>query len=91
LVVFDLADVPGPAVRAFPFTTWMRLARVIEGSQTVVLVIAAEHLARSPGGVTIAFEGGAAPRARWIGQSHRARLLDGIATTPRVIEGHRRL
>ena len=87
LVAFDLADVPGPAVRAFPFTTWMRLARVIEGSQTVAVIVAADHLARSPGGVTIAFEAGAAPRARWVGASNRSRLLQGIATAPRVIGG----
>ena len=42
------------ALRHFPFTTWLRLARVIEGSQTVALLVAAEHLARSSGGVTIA-------------------------------------
>ena len=34
LVAFDLADVPRPALRQFPYTTWMRIARVIEGSQT---------------------------------------------------------
>jgi hypothetical protein len=84
LVVFDLADVPLPALRAFPFTTWLRLARVMEGSQTVALIVATAHLARSPGGVTIAFEG-RAPRACWTGASHRSRLLQGIATAPRVI------
>src|SRR5688572_25223483 len=36
LVAFDLADAPSPVVRQFPYTTWMRIARVIEGSQTPV-------------------------------------------------------
>ena len=36
-----------------PFTTWFRLARVIEGSQTAAVLMAAEHLARSSGGATI--------------------------------------
>ena len=39
LVVFDLADAQRPAVRGLPFTTWFRLARVIEGSQTVALLV----------------------------------------------------
>src|SRR5919112_5896950 len=57
LVVFDVADVPARALRQFPYTTWMRLARVIEGSQTTAVIVAAERLARSPGGVTIALDG----------------------------------
>ena len=54
--MLDLADVPRPVVRALPFTTWFRLARVIEGSQTVAVLVAAEHLARSSGGATIAMQ-----------------------------------
>jgi hypothetical protein len=53
LVVLDLADAPARLVRALPFTTWFRLARVIEGSPTVALLLAAEHLARSSGGATL--------------------------------------
>jgi hypothetical protein len=56
LVVLDLADVPLRTVRALPFTTWFRLARVIEGSQTVAVLVAAEHLARSSGGATVAMD-----------------------------------
>ncbi len=86
LVMLDLADLPGPAVRGLPFTTWFRLARVIEGSPTVALVIAAEHLARSAGGATIALELSAdASHVLWIGNSNRARLLSGVSVRPRVI------
>ena len=56
LVVLDLADVPLRTVRALPFTTWFRLARVIEGSPTVAVLIAAEHVARSSSGATIAMQ-----------------------------------
>ncbi len=38
LVVLDLSDVAIRTVRALPFTTWFRLARVIEGSPTVALL-----------------------------------------------------
>jgi recombination protein RecA len=88
LVAFDVADLPALALRQFPYTTWMRIARVIEGSQTAALVVAADRLARSPGGVTIAFD--ASPemsRAHWAGTGDRARFLRGIAVRTRVIGG----
>ena len=86
IVALDLSDVPAPAMRAFPFTTWLRMARVIERSQTVALLVAADHLARSAGGVTVALD---RPRDRthvaWSGASHRARLLSAIELHPRII------
>jgi recombination protein RecA len=84
VVVFDLADVPAPGIRQFPYTTWARLARVIEGSQTVALIVAAEHIARSPGGVTIALDGGGC-RAEWSGTGDRARLLRRVDTRTRIV------
>jgi recA bacterial DNA recombination protein len=84
LVAFDLADVPAPAVRQFPHTTWMRIGRVIEGSQTVAVLVGAERIARSPGGVTITLEGSPAP---WVGASDRARLLGRLGVHPRVTGG----
>ena len=82
VAVLDLADARGPALRQFPMTTWMRLSRVIEGSQTVALLVGAERLARSPGGVTIACD---AAGPRWSGGADRARLLRGIDASPRII------
>lgn len=86
LVAFDLVDVPAPVVRQFPYTTWMRIARVVEGSQTSVVLLGAEHIARSPGGATIALDRpvGAAP-GTWVGSGDRARVLSGIEVQPRVI------
>jgi hypothetical protein len=88
LVAFDVVDVHAAVLRQFPLTTWMRMARVIEGSQTAAVVVASERLARSPGGVTIAFE--PAPNvstAQWAGTSDRARLLRAIDLRPRVVGG----
>lgn len=86
IVAFDLADVHAAAVRQFPYTTWMRIARVIEGSQTAAVIVGAEHIARSPGGVTIALEAVAGtPRGRWSGAADRARLLHGIDLQPRIV------
>jgi hypothetical protein len=86
VVAFDLADVPAPMLRALPFTTWRRISRAIEGSQTAAVLIGAEHIARSPGGVTIAIERlvGGSP-AVWAGGSSRARFLHAIELRPRVI------
>jgi len=86
IVAFDLADVPALTIRQFPYTTWMRIARVIEGSETVAMVIGAEHIARSPGGVTIALDArGDAARAAWSGGCDRARVLRAIDIHPRVV------
>jgi recombination protein RecA len=84
LVVFDLADVAPVVVRRFPFTTWLRVARAIEGSDTVALVVAQERTARSPLGVTISLEQGP---ARWMGgAASRARLFAGVHPAPRIVQ-----
>ena len=82
LVVLDFADVPAAAIRRFPWTTWMRIARLVEGSETAALLIGSERIARSPGGVTIALE---SSPAQWSGRGSRARLFRGVAPTPRVV------
>jgi len=84
VVAFDLADVPPAGLRQFPYTTWMRIARVIEGSQTAAVLVGTERLARSPGGVTIALE---ATEGRWSGTADRARLLRAIDPRPRIVGG----
>jgi len=89
IVAIDLADALVGSLRTIPFTTWMRLARVIEGSQTVALLVGTEHLARSPGGVTIALDGRRGTQGDWTGAADRARLLRGLTAHPRVIGGRR--
>lgn len=88
LAVLDLADVPPSALRQFPWTTWMRVSRMIEGSDTVALLVGRERTARSPGGVTIALDAAgtvATPREPWRGASDRARVFTGITPAPRVV------
>lgn len=82
LVVLDLADVPAAALRRFPWTTWMRIARIVEGSETAALLVGGERIARSAGGVTIAL---AASPAAWQGTTHRARVFTGVTPAPRVV------
>jgi hypothetical protein len=86
IVAFDLADVPAPTISQFPYTTWMRIARVIEASETAAVVLGAEHIARSPGGVTIALDARCdAGRAAWSGGCDRARVLRSIDIHPRIV------
>jgi hypothetical protein len=83
VVVLDFADVPMAALRRLPFTTWFRLQRLIEGRDTVGIVLAPEPVARSARGVTVRL-GAEATRVIWTGSSHRARVLDGFALQPRA-------
>jgi recombination protein RecA len=82
VVVLDLGDVPSAGLRRFPTSTWMRVARMVEGSQTVALLVGSDRIARSPGGVTIAL---AAGPVQWTGEAHRARLFAGVIPAPRVV------
>lgn len=53
VVVLDLADAPGLALRHVPLTTWMRLQRVLEGQETVGIVLGSMPISRSAGGVSL--------------------------------------
>jgi len=57
LVVFDAAEAPADAVRRLPFTTWMRLQRMVEGSQTACVLVGSEPMARSSAGLTLRLAG----------------------------------
>ena len=86
VVAFDLAEVPAIGIRQFPYTTWTRLARVIEGTQTAVVLISCERITRSPGGATVTLElSPGAARGHWAGASHRSRFLRALPIHPRVI------
>jgi hypothetical protein len=55
MVVIDLIDVPASALRRLPASTWFRIERAIEGSDTAVVILAAQPIARSAGGRSIVF------------------------------------
>ena len=57
VVAIDLADVPPAALRQIPFTTWLRVQRAIEGSDTACVLLTSEPLARSAGGLTVSLTG----------------------------------
>jgi hypothetical protein len=53
LVAFDAAEAPPFTLERLPFTTWRRLQRIIEGSQTACLLVGGTPIARSAGGATV--------------------------------------
>ena len=58
MVVIDVIDVPATALRRLPASTWFRIERAIEGSETAVLILSATPVARSAGGRSIVFYSG---------------------------------
>src|SRR5207245_8583519 len=84
LVAFDVADAPADAIRRLPFTTWLRLQRMIEGSQTLGVLIGSEPMARSSAGLTVTLG------IREHGIRFRGRLFEGIDIEARVIRARAR-
>ena len=74
IVVFDAADAPVAALNRIPFTTWLRIQRIVEGSETVCVLMAPRPLARSAGGLTLTLGGHTA----WEGDADRSRRLAGL-------------
>jgi hypothetical protein len=83
LVAFDAGEVPIDAIRRPPFTTWLRMQRLVEGSQTIAVLIGPQPMARSAAGLTVALG-----RVGRVGQERvrfSKRLFEGLAVEGRVI------
>ena len=87
LVALDFADVPSSTLKRIPFTTWLRVQRTIEGSDTACVLVVPEPVARSAGGLTLTLTG----RAMWDGATVRSRRLTGIDVGVRVVSPRRRV
>jgi len=85
VVAIDLADVSPRVLRSLPFTTWLRLQRIVEGSDMACLLIVPEPLARSAGGLTVMCTG----RTTW--NDGRVCRFTGLDTGIRVISPRRRV
>lgn len=90
LVVFDVAEAPADALRRLPFTTWLRLQRMVEGAQTACVLVGCDTMARSSAGVTIRLGPGRGVRAEGKGQKPRfgARLFEGLNVDALAIRAH---
>jgi hypothetical protein len=87
VVALDFADVPLLALKRIPFTTWMRIQRIVEGSDTACVLVVPQPMARSAGGVTLTL----ASHAAWAGDSDRSRRLDGLEVETRIISPRRKV
>ena len=87
VVAIDLAEVPPLALKRLPYTTWLRVQRIVEGSDTACVLITPEPLARSAGGLTLTL--GASPL--WSGDADRSRRLAGLDVVARVVSPRRRV
>jgi hypothetical protein len=86
LAIFDVAEAPADAVRRLPFTTWLRLQRMVEGSQTACLLLGGEPMARSSAGLTLRL----GLRAEGSGQRFSERLFDGLDVEARIVRARAR-
>ncbi len=95
-VVLDVAEAPGETIRRLPFTTWLRLQRVLEGSATACILVGTEPMARSSAGLSVRFESVEGTRKKAEGKGQRAegtgRMFKGLHLELHVISarGHMR-
>jgi hypothetical protein len=87
IVALDLADAPRVALQRIPFTTWLRVQRAVEGSDTACVLLAPEPVSRSSGGLTLSLTG----RTTWEGTTDRSRRVAGSDVDVRVVSPRRRV
>jgi hypothetical protein len=83
IVAFDVGEAPIDAIRRLPFTTWLRLQRLIEGSQTAGVLVGSDSMARSSAGLTLKLGGRRESR-------FGPRLFDGIDVEARIVRARAR-
>jgi len=88
LVVLDVAEAPREAIRRLPFTTWLRLQRMVEGTQTACVLVGTEPMARSSAGLTLCVgihAGVGDARLGTTGIRFGGRLFEGLDVTATVV------
>jgi recombination protein RecA len=90
LIALDLGDLPQPAARRIPLTTWFRFRRAVEYTPTVLLAIERQSIAGSCSSILIKL----GPQGHWIKQSAdsqfpaptHAQLLTGLEITAELVQ-----
>jgi hypothetical protein len=80
VTLLDVADTSAGALRRLPGASWLRLQRMVEATPRALVLVASGHVARGPGGVTLALPPG---RPLWSGPPGPGRLLGGLRVTAR--------
>ena len=88
IVALDLVDVPPQVIRRAPFTTWLRLQRVIEGTDTVCLLLGLDAMARSSGGVTVTLSSPRSPERTLGARPSTPTLFPAVEIAARVMHAH---
>jgi hypothetical protein len=83
LAVFDVGEAPAETLRRLPFTTWLRLQKMVEGRQTMCVIVGNEPMARSSAGLTLRMQAGKAGR-------FSDRLFEGFDLSARVVRARSR-
>ena len=86
VVVFDAGEAPPDTLRRLPFTTWLRLQRMLEGRQTICVLVGSEPMARSSAGLTLRL----GPQRLRRAFKFNERLFEGLDTEVRVIRARAR-
>jgi hypothetical protein len=79
VVAIDVGDASSAALRTIPLTTWLRVQRTIEGSDTTCVIVGPQPLGRSAGGLTLMLEA----NPRW------SSILTGFDLAVRVVSARR--
>ena len=82
VVAVDFAEAPVRALQCLPFTTWLRLARAIEGSETIGIVVGPTAMGRSAVGRSIVL--GTSRSTQWSGCGSKHLVFRGIDIDARV-------
>lgn len=94
VVAIDLADAPAAALNRMPQTTWLRVQRSIEGSDTACVLVGPQPLARSAGGLTLSLTARSRWRAAVSAPGSGARpgaWLTGVEITARIVSPRRQV
>jgi hypothetical protein len=97
LVVLDVGEAPADALRRLPFTTWLRLQRMVEGRQTMCVIVGNEPMARSSAGLTVLVGprqsnvvSGFSRTVKMAAAKFSDRLFEGLDLTARVVRARSR-
>lgn len=80
MVVVDMAEASPAALQRFPLTTWLRLARALEGSETVGLLVGSIAMGRSSAGRSMVLT----PATQTVGWSNRLEFDVQVRSTRHV-------
>ncbi len=90
VVVLDMGEVAPQAIKRLPYTTWLRLQRVIEGSDTACVLIGSEPIARSSGGVTVVLTSGSRlPASGLVGPEARSPQSAAHSISARIVRARK--